>query len=151
MTHSSDAGAVAAFLYRHLSAHMPAPVLNGDGELDVEADNALIEAWSDESELVDLDLNIETVERFLDDVQLLCDRLLNTDPADYMIEFFDAARRTFDGDKSKIRIWFQWLYIIVLQTTSGPRWGDFVQVYGAENFDEKVRLRLFDISYMGNL
>ena len=37
---------LAAYLYLHLGDQMPAPVLNEDGEIDVVADNAAIEAWA---------------------------------------------------------------------------------------------------------
>ena len=143
---SYEPNAVAGYLYRHLGESMPEPVLDDEGRIDVEADNALIESWAMDSDCV-TPSDFDAVPRFLEDLQALIIRLPDTEPDNYMFEFFEAAKTTFDGDKSRIRTWFAWLYLILLETESGPRWGDFVQVYGLNNFIEKVRVRLFDISY----
>lgn len=63
-------------------------------------------------------------------------------PSDIMSQFYDAAKRTFDGDKSLIRTYFQWMYIILLQKPDGPRWGEFVSVYGVDSFVEMYYDRL---------
>lgn len=96
----------------------------------------------------DFHVDHDLLVKFLKDVDDLLDRLdereLRND-TDFMVDFYDAAKATFDGDKTQIRTWFKWLYLIVFQKPDGPRWGEFVQIYGAKPFREKLYKRLIEI------
>lgn len=73
--------------------------------------------------------------------------LTEDEPADaqYMSLFYDAAKDTFDHDKTQLRQYFQWLYLVLFQTPSGPRWGEFVIALGLEEFEELVRTRFANL------
>jgi len=47
----------------------------------------------------------------------------------------------FDNDKSQLRTYFRWLYLVVLGAEDGPRWGEFITVYGVDNFVTLVERR----------
>lgn len=137
-----DANELAGYLYLHLGEQMPPEAEHP------EMDNALIEAWATSTDAFSID--IADVERFLVDVQQLVIDLMDEEDSDnYMVHFYDAAKRTFNGDKTKIRTWFTWLYVVMFQRPEGPRWGDFVQIYGVGNFVEQVRIRFFEIAAYG--
>jgi lysyl-tRNA synthetase class I len=63
----------------------------------------------------------------------------------YMTLFYDAAKDVFDHDKTQLRTYFAWLYFVIFQRKEGPRWGEFVQVYGAANFTAFVRQRFQEL------
>ena len=72
------------------------------------------------------------------------------DPAEpagpqYMTLVYDAAKETFDHDKTQLRTFFAWLYLVVFQRDEGPRWGDFIEVYGVDNFVALVRQRFEEL------
>lgn len=124
---------LAAYLYLHMGETPPDPVLDDEGNIDLEADNRVFSEWALGTE--SFAVNVQEVERFLNDLSILIVDLRNeNDHSQYMTHFYNAAKRTFDGDKTRIRTWFTWLYLIVLQRPEGPRWGDFVQICGVENF-----------------
>jgi hypothetical protein len=134
-----------AFLYLNLSEDlMPLPVLDPEGDLNVEADNSALEAWSvatDAYERIDsvyLGRFIKRTETLLRAVE---DASEGTEPADYMAMFYDAAKDVFDQDKSMIRTYFMWLYLVFMGTREGPRWGDFVVLYGVDDFLSTMRER----------
>lgn len=90
-------------------------------------------------------VNREEVKRFLQETEKLLDQLrrplfLREDEIQTL--FYDAAKATFDGDKTKIRTYFKWLYLILFQRDYGPRWGQFVQAYGKVNFIHLVQDRI---------
>lgn len=139
---------LAAYLYVNLSDHMPEPVLDEDGNIfDLEADNELITEWA----LGANDYNAPDHERlaqFIYETERLLDRLVDleldsAEPASpqYMGEFYNAARATFDNDTTQLRTYFRWLYLVVFQREDGPRWGEFVDVYGVDEFCDLVRDR----------
>lgn len=137
---------VAAYLYMHLAETMPGPVTDRYGEIQIEEDNAQLQAWSEGRDAVAID--IDRVVRFIDETaQLLRDledlELDSAEPAapQYMSVFYEAAKRTFDHDKSQLRTYFKWLYLIVFQNPDGPRWGEFVEIYGVDGFVTKVEER----------
>lgn len=137
---------LAAYLYIHLNEQMPHPVLDDNGLIDAEADNAAIEAWSlgrDTYQIPELYLR-----RFIVETELMLDALsdleLSSDePASsqYMSLFYDAARTVFDNDRTQLREYFRWLYLVVFQREDGPRWGEFVDIYGVDEFCNLVRTR----------
>jgi hypothetical protein len=137
---------LAAYLYLRTSVDMPAAILDEDGNIDVAADNAAIEAWSAESDCFTVD--IDRLQRFIVTTEELLINLenLELDPdepvaAQYMTLFYDAAKDVFDHDKTQLRTYFAWLYFVIFQRKEGPRWGEFVQVHGVTNFTEFVRER----------
>ena len=94
----------------------------------------------------------ERLERFIVRTEQLLLELeqLELDPAElappqYMTLFYEAAKDVFDQDKSLLRQYFVWLYLIVFQRDEGPRWGEFVQVYGVEEFNRLVRERFANL------
>jgi lysyl-tRNA synthetase class I len=135
---------LAAYIHLKTAPGMPTPILDAEGNLDITADNASIEAWSMAVDVFnDVDRDLERLGRFLVDLDVLLIDITNeTNPEEYMTHFYDAAKRTFDEDKKQIRTWFSWLYLIMFQRAEGPRWGDFVQIYGADEFVAFVRTRL---------
>lgn len=54
--------------------------------------------------------------------------------SDYMSVVYDAARRTFDDDSTQLRTFFMWLYAVLFHSANGPRWGDFIAIYGVDAF-----------------
>lgn len=139
---------LAAYLYVKLGEQMPEPVLDEDGELlDPELDNEIVTAWAlgkDEYESPDL----ERLRRFIVETENLLTRLVelqldSEQPASpqYMSEVYEAAKATFDYDKTQLRTYFRWLYLVVFQREDGPRWGEFVDIYGVDEFCNLVRTR----------
>lgn len=129
--------ALSGFLYQHVAEQMP------DDLSDEE-----FEAWCLAPGVSSGDVLVthENVQRFIGDLNTLVWSLEREEnPENYMTHFYDAAKSTFDGDTKLIRIWFMWLYVIVFGKLEGPRWGDFVQIYGRENFIAKLDNRLSGI------
>jgi len=150
MLSDTSTNVLAAYLYLHLSDAMPAPVLDADGEIDFAADDAALTAWSQSQETLDLDRT--HLQPFLVQTELLLIDLeqLELDPAEpagpqYMTLFYDAAKGTFDGDKTRLRTYFLWLYLVLFQKPDGPRWGDFVEIYGRTEFIEFARRRFAEL------
>lgn len=48
--------------------------------------------------------------------------------------FYDQAKATFGESKADIRDFFKMLYMFLFQRTSGPRWGQFVHIFGVDQF-----------------
>lgn len=136
-----------AFFYMHLSEPMPEPAVDIFGQIDTEADNERLRRWSEES--IDFMTTQEEVESFVTRLLELLNNLqqLNDDtpPADIMTLFYDAAKAAFGEEGRSIRRFFILLYLVILQTDSGPRWGEFVSVYGIPNFVDLVFERLHEI------
>jgi lysyl-tRNA synthetase class I len=127
---------VAAYLYRHLGEQMPPPKYSLSGTIDIEADNALIERWSQGSDVSVISL--DDVEAFIrETAQLLVELSYLGEEAsstEYMTCFYDAAKATFGEERSSIRTYFRWLYLVAFGYENGPRWGEFVDIYGVQNF-----------------
>jgi len=135
---------LAAFLYLRQAEPMPDPILDENGEVDVVADDAVIEIWSAGSDNLEYDL--DRLDRFIVRTeQLLVDlvtlELTDEEPVSkqYMTLFYDAAKDVFDHDKTQLRTYFAWLYLVLFQRPEGPRWGEFVEIYGADEFATMVR------------
>lgn len=129
---------------------MPEPILRVNGEIDRDPDNAQLERWSQGTDSLSIDPVY--VQRFITETEALLENLvtLEIDPAEpvgpqYMTLFYNAAKETFDHDKSLIRTYFAWLYLVVFQRNEGPRWGDFVEIYGVENFIAHVEQRFSEL------
>lgn len=141
---------LAAHLYLLQAEPMPEPILDDEGEIDVEADNAAIEEWSQGSDslsydTVRLERFIVRTEELLEELQVLeLDETQDASPQ-YMTLVYDAAKDVFDHDKKMIRTYFMWLYLVLFHRPDGPRWGEFIAVYGADNFAELVRERFGDL------
>jgi lysyl-tRNA synthetase class I len=140
---------LAAYLYLHQHTPMPAQVLDDDGEHDVVADNAAIVAWSEGSDTFEIDTVrlarfIERTATLLSELQTL---VLEDTPAapQYMTLFYNAAKDTFDHDKALLRTYFAWLYTVLFGRAEGPRWGEFVDIYGVEPFVALVETRFHNL------
>jgi lysyl-tRNA synthetase class I len=137
---------LAAFLYQQLGEQMPEPVLDADGELDVAADNAALEAWSAQSDPFSADHS--RLEQFILCTEQMLNNLTDNEydeseplAPQYMSIVYEAGKETFDHDKTQLRTYFAWLYLVVFQRPDGPRWGDFIDIYGVDNFVKLVRER----------
>jgi len=134
-----------AFLYINLGEQMPEPILDEEGDIDVQADNEMLERWffarEDYARIEEsiLERFIIRTEQLLSDIEAMPE---GSASEDYMVHFYDAAKDTFNQDKSMIRTYFSWLYLLLLRERSGPRWGDFVIAYGQQNFVDMLRERI---------
>lgn len=146
----TDVQTLAAFLYLRMGEQMPEPILDAEGNLDVEADDLAIEAWSfaNDNACELLETQRDRLERFIICTGELLDELValeldSTEPAapQYMTLFYNAAKDTFDHDKQQLRTYFMWLYYVLYERPDGSRWGDMVEIYGVENFVQMVRER----------
>lgn len=143
----TNVNTLQAYLYLHGADPMPAPVLDEHGNLDVEADDLAVTAWSEgASSYVAPDS--DRLARFIHETDqlLLALEALTLDPEQpsapqYMSLFYEAAKAVFDQDKSQLRTYFLWLYLVVFQRSEGSRWGEFVEVYGVGEFTQMVRDR----------
>ena len=141
---------LAAYFYLRCGQNMPAPLLDEHGELDVAADDAALMAWSQARDTFSLDQ--DRLPAFIARTDVLLSDLerLELDPAQpaspqYMALFYDAAKAVFDNDATRLRTYFSWLYLVVFQRDEGPRWGDFVEIYGVEEFVSFVRERFEEL------
>lgn len=141
---------LSAYIYLLKAEQMPDPVLLDDGSLDTEADNTVLREWSERSENLDLDQN--ALQRFIDRTETLLRELETFEPdvdqeirPQYMSLFYEAAKDVFDGDKKMIRTYFEWLYLVIFCRPEGPRWGEFVTVYGQQEFVNMTRRRFSNL------
>jgi len=126
---------LASYLYLHMGETMP----------EDAADE-----WFLETDPFTVDLS--RLQRFIVMTEVLLTDLeqLELDPEQpagpqYMTLVYDAAKDTFDHDKTQLRTYFRWLYLVVFQCEDGPRWGDFIDIYGVENFVALVRQRFEEL------
>jgi hypothetical protein len=140
---------LSAYLYLRTGDPIPEPVLDDTGEPNIEADNAAMLAWSECTNVVAVDtsrlaLFIARTDTLLSDLQTL---ELEDGPAapQYMTLFYNAAKDTFDHDKTLLRTYFAWLYMVLFGRPEGPRWGEFVEVYGVESFVTLVQTRFSNL------
>ena len=77
---------------------------------------------------------------FINLTGLLLRRLGETD--DYMAECYDVAKlfstAVYGNEKTGIRHYFRWLYTMVFGYENGPRWGEFISIYGVDEFSDLV-------------
>lgn len=137
---------LASHLYMLQSEPVPEAILDEEGEIDVVADDAALEEWSNRPN--DFEVDQDALQRFILRTDVLLTDLENFQPDEqeelspqYMTLFYDAAKEVFDGDKKMIRTYFQWLYMVIFHRPEGPRWGEFVSAYGVDNFVQVVRER----------
>ena len=146
----ASVNSLAAYLYLQQGDQMPPVAVDTDGNIDVAHDNLALEAWSNEADTISYDF--DRLQRFLDETDRLLDNLscLELDPsepasAQYMALFYHAAKETFEYDKTQLRTYFLWLYLVIFYRADGPRWGEFVEIYGVENFVSFVRSRFGEL------
>ena len=107
------------------------------------------EVWFSQPDPFALDL--DRLERFILSVDVLLDNLDSLELEEgepepqYMTLFYDAAKDCFDHDKTQLRQYFTWLYLVLFYTPSGPRWGEFVNGYGVPEFGELVHERFANL------
>lgn len=141
---------LAAYLYLRQADPMPDPILDENGEIDVAADNAVLELWSSVNSRPTYDL--DRLRRFIvmTEVLLIDIEQLEPNPDEpvskqYMTLFYEAAKDVFDHDKTQLRTYFSWLYLVLFQRPEGPRWGEFVEIYGADEFISMARERFANL------
>lgn len=146
----TNSNTLAAYLYHHQAEPMPEPIYDADGNIDIAADDAALEAWSQGSD--NLEYNLDRLGRFIQRTEQLLDELVDLELTDeepvskqYMTLFYDAAKDVFDHDKTQLRTYFAWLYLVLFQRPEGPRWGEFVEVYGADEFVNMARERFANL------
>lgn len=108
---------------------------------EIERDNRILERWSsgsmEEDERVIQELK-EDVPVFLRQFPMLIEELqsLPEDASETDIQtlFYDHAKLAFGEDKKSIRRFFILTYQVMLGTDSGPRFGQFVSLYGRDKF-----------------
>lgn len=123
----APASTVAAYLYLHTAEQMPEDATD---------------EWFLQPEPNPIHLPV--IEEFMRQTQVLVDAIEHSTEHTndhYQTLFYDAAKATFDGDKKMIRTYFAWLYWILFQRDSGPRWGEFVMALGREEFVAYVKER----------
>jgi lysyl-tRNA synthetase class I len=144
---------LAAYLYLRMGDPMPPPVLDDQGEIDSRADNAVIESWALKQDptiesLADQMPRLEQFIRYTGELLTELETLV-LEPSDaapqYMSLFYDAAKLTFDNDRTQLRIYFMWLYYVLYGRPDGSRWGDMVDVLGVPAFTARVRERFNSI------
>lgn len=127
----ADPNTIAAYLYLHLAEQMPE---DAPDEWFLQPDPA--------------NIDVARVERFVRECTVLSE-LLSRSPTftaeEYQSLFYEAAKETFDHDKKMIRTFFMWLYLVMFQTDSGPRWGEFVVAFGPERFSGLMRERFLTV------
>jgi len=126
---------LAAYLYLHLGEQMPE---DAPDEWFLEPDPFAVD--------------MDRLERFILRIDQMLNELqeLELDPEQdaapqYMTLVYDAGKDVFDQDKSQLRTFFRWFYLVVYQREEGPRWGDFIEIYGVDNFDAHVRERFGEL------
>jgi lysyl-tRNA synthetase class I len=142
---------LAAFLYLRQGEAMPDPIMDNDSNIiDTMLDNIAVQAWSEGTDAFEVD--VDRLDQFITNTNTMLSALetlvLEDGPhgPQYMILFYDAAKETFDHDKKLLRTYFSWLYLVVFGVNEGPRWGDFVTVYGVPEFTALVRRRFTELS-----
>lgn len=142
---------LATYLYLRQGEQMPEPIYDSEsGEIDIAADDAALTAWSSgidtyEADLTRLERFIVNTAQLLQNLELLVIDAAEPVAPQYMTLFYDAAKETFDHDKTLLRTYFSWLYLVLFQRNEGPRWGEFVAVYGVDEFNEMVRRRFNEL------
>lgn len=128
MRRLANPNTVAAYLYLHLAEQMPE---DAPDEWFLQPDPA--------------NIDVARIEMFVRECTFLVTSLESMSDGcsteDYQTLFYDAAKATFDEDKKMIRTFFMWLYLILFETDSGPRWGEFVSAFGRERFAHLMRTR----------
>jgi len=97
-------------------------------------------------QVIDVEASHAHTQRFLEglselvsELQLL--RLEEWTEKNIQAEFYDAAKLTFGDEKASIREFFKMLYMVIFQSQSGPRWGQFLMIAGLDRFVEIIRER----------
>jgi hypothetical protein len=140
---------LSAYLYLRTGDLMPETVLDDTGEVNIEADNEAILAWSTCANEAVFDTS--RLARFIAHTDTLLSNLQTLELEDgpvapqYMTLFYNAAKDTFDHDKALLRTYFAWLYMVLFGRPEGPRWGEFVEVYGVESFVTLVQTRFSNL------
>lgn len=156
---------VTAFLYLRLAEQPPMEDYDPEDPEAVAAVSAADDLWYGPQDPSKPVVDREDVRRFIVNVGYLLGRLqtlyllYRTFDDDYewseeipnpwteeeiQAVFYSYAKSCFGEDKKEIRQFFIYLYQIVTDTSSGPRWGQFVMIYGLDNFIEKLQSRFSD-------
>jgi hypothetical protein len=149
-------GTVAAFLYGQIAEQPPMqePIQPGENasegrmeqyQKDMAHYNTVMEAWYAPRMTSSPVISLSRVETLLHGLGGLLERLqtlpVPLDEEAVQYEFYEAAKATFGSDRAEIREFFMYLYQIVTRTPNGPRWGQFICLFGLDNFLEVLQDR----------
>ena len=56
--------------------------------------------------------------------------------------FYEIGKVHFGPEGADLRLWFKCLYAIFFASDSGPRWGEFVDLYGVDAFLDSLEEKL---------
>lgn len=94
--------------------------------------------------VVRTELEIQTfisgVERLLNEIK----NLTQKDEERIQSLFYDVAKTTFGETKEQIREFFKLMYLILFSKDNGPRWGQFVLMFGVDEFVDYANKRFED-------
>ena len=152
MLNTSDRSIIRTRLYLFLSERkeivvLPVPKEETDRDRasrekkQAELDEAYI-AWQMSPEVFPYDR--DEVARFLNSFDWLLRQIeeMNedelTDDA-IMVPFYDAAKMAYGEEKTSIRKFFRYMYILLFHAESGPRWSQFIRATGTDYFLKLVR------------
>lgn len=57
---------------------------------------------------------------------------------------YEVGKRYFGTTKDELNFWFKCIYTVVFQTITGPRIGEFIYIFGIEEFLDKLEKRLYN-------
>lgn len=86
----------------------------------------------------------DTSNRIIRAVTDLFLELPNVDDTEADIQWllYEIGKRHFGTGKNELNFWFRCIYTIMFGTTTGPRIGTFIHIFGVENFLNRLEFRL---------
>lgn len=121
------------------------PEEDGDDELEAARSYDLA-FYGPQEDAEDIDVNFvkalsfaHAMARLVTAVSKLDD---SADEADIQTIFYEEAKRDNGGDGKSIREFFKLVYVFLMHSWSGPRFGQFVKVQGIDGFVQLVEDRL---------
>jgi len=137
----------AAYFYLHMEPLSPPPPPEDVPAEEWKAYDDVFMAFQNTSQNIDVDARLKHVRTFLEGLAFLVQDLGVLCGTDHWTEeniqglFYASAKSTFGDEKSSIREFFKLLYLVVFQTESGPRWGQFLMIVGYDRFVEIIKER----------
>ena len=90
-------------------------------------------------DVADVDLFLSSFGWLVEQIQSMDETTLTDD--EIMVPFYDAAKRAYGEDRSAIRRYFRYMYILLFRSESGPRWSQFIRAVGSDYFLRLVEER----------
>lgn len=140
-----DRASILGRLYLFLGEVRPIPYREDfETDEDYEAAGEEWVAWQMTPETQPLD--VADVDRFLVGFSWLIEqvRQMNEDELtddEIMVPFYDAAKMVYGEERTAIRNFFRYMYILLFRSESGPRWSHFIRAVGSDYFLRLVEER----------